>query len=493
MAKTAERTGSARRVMMTTEKARDHLRRRFDGRFPFGRRRSTRTAADALTVLCDALDTSRRVIDLTASVMSARHEAGDSEEQFHAFERMLHRDYREFARNENFPREADASDRLQHVFAHMHQIRLAPHLASRNICAVAGGFSSGKSSLLNRLAGDDDLLPTALTPTTSIPTYLSYGEANEVTIRVFNRSGGCVPVDRETLKQMTYGFGTIDGHRGGIPLRPVVDRVSVLTPRLRRWSKVAFVDTPGYTNPGDVGDVAQDDEDVAGRELLASRFLIWVVDCEHGELPEHDIQFIRRFAKTLADPTGNGKRERPRQDAPPIYVVLNKADRKAPERNSILRHVAATAEQHELPCFGVGLYSAHNHKWYGHDGDTFEKYLEMIHEETNRVALDAEVESVFDDYIEFHRREAKHFQDTDGLLRRLKEERDGDEDDGTGSRLSTDLRRHIDYVTRQLDSHRRAADESRSLQNRFVQCTRAFMESVADRVCGNRSALSAKG
>ncbi len=443
MAKTAGRKLSAR-TAMTAEEARDHLRNHFD---------------------------------LIANIMSARRDADTSEEHFRTFERMFRHDYREFARTKDFPGEADAVSRLMTVFEHMRQIRLAPHLASRNICAVVGGFSSGKSSLLNRLMGTD-MLPTKITPTTSIPTYVSHGAADDVTIEVFNRNGGSVTVEPDQLRQMTHGFGTIDGRGKGIPLHPIVDRVSVLTPSLQRWSNVAFVDTPGHTNSGDTDGVSQD-EQIAEREALASRFLLAVVDCERGELSQQDIYFINRFAQKLpAETHDQPGRGRLRQDSAPIYVVLNKADKKESDRRSILKSVAATVERHEIPCFGVGLYSAHIGEWFEHERSTFDAFLQMIDGNPIRLALDADVESVFDDYAKFHSDERKEWHDLDGLLRRLQLERDDDEGVATGRTLGSDLQRHVDSVEQEIGRHDKAVEESRSLRDSFVQCTRSFMESV---------------
>ena len=444
MAKTAGRKPSAPRATMTAEEARDHLRVHFK---------------------------------LIAKIMSARRDADTPHEQhFLTYERMLHHDYPEFARTKAFPREADAKSRLEDVFEHMRQIRLAPRLASRNICAVAGGFSSGKSSLLNRLMGTD-LLPTKLTPTTSIPTYVSH-HADDVTIKAFNRHGGSMDIQPDELRQMTHGFGTIDGGSDGIPLQPIVDRISILTPSLQQWSNVAFVDTPGHTNSGR-NDGASQDEQVAEREALASRFLLAVVDCERGGLSHQDIDFISRFAQKLPaeshDQPGPG---RLRQDSASIYVVLNKADKKEADRRSILKSVAETVERRELPCFGVGLYSAHAGEWFDHVNGTFDEFLQMIDGNPIKMSLDAVVESVFNDYAKFHDDERTRFRELDGLLKRLQLERDNDEGLAAGRTLGSDLKRHLERVEKEIGRHAKAVQDSRSLKDSFVHCTRSFVESA---------------
>ena len=292
------------------------------------------------------LDKTRRVVKLTGDIMTARRGVGGrTEEHFGTFERMLRCDYRDFAKGENFPDEAGALSDLQGVFKRMTQMRLAPHVALRNICGVAGGFSSGKSSLLNALMGEA-VLPTDITPTTSIPTYLSSSDDEELIIRVFNQNGGSIAIDASRLHELTNGFGKIHGSGRGIPLKPIVHRVSIRTPRLKQWRRVAFVDTPGYTNRDDdrYGD---QDEQVALREVLTCRCLIWVLDCENGELPGGISSSCQEFVNGQSRPTGNeGSSQDQPPRKPPIYLVLNKADKKRVhgDRGEILKKVA---ERHQ--------------------------------------------------------------------------------------------------------------------------------------------------
>ena len=52
-------------------------------------------------------------------------------------------------------------------------------LIGKNIVALGGGFSSGKSAFLNSILGCE-LLPSDISPSTSVPTYLVNGEQTEV-------------------------------------------------------------------------------------------------------------------------------------------------------------------------------------------------------------------------------------------------------------------------------------------------------------------------
>ena len=59
-------------------------------------------------------------------------------------------------------------------------------LIGKNIIALGGGFSSGKSSFLNALMGKS-VLPADIDPSTSVPTYIVKGEKHEVMgINVFD-------------------------------------------------------------------------------------------------------------------------------------------------------------------------------------------------------------------------------------------------------------------------------------------------------------------
>ena len=52
---------------------------------------------------------------------------------------------------------------------------LYDRLIGKNVVALGGGFSSGKSSFLNALNGEP-ALPEAIEPTTAVPTYVVHGD-----------------------------------------------------------------------------------------------------------------------------------------------------------------------------------------------------------------------------------------------------------------------------------------------------------------------------
>ena len=414
---------------------------------------------------------------------SANHTTSnaDCERYYRELEGLLANEYRAFASRENYPREADAYAELHKVFARCSELRLAPRLAKRNICAVAGGFSSGKSSFLNALIGER-ILPTNITPTTSIPTYIFHVD-DELSVQAFNHLGGGVSIDAIMFKKMTHDFK----HDHGVELKRLVHRVSICTPKLQEWKNLALIDTPGYTNPednaagGDDG-AEQRDEDIALANVLKSQFLIWVVDCEKGTLPEQDIHFIRKFID-----------ERPEGAENKLYLVFNKGDKKTQEdRLGILQVAEDTAKTHSIPFAGIGIYSSHKNEWYAdtslvstacrpHRRPPFDAFLQTVDQaqSSGTHGLGEAVQAVFQDYIDYHEHEGGQLDDASRLLDALwlalkpLNERGGHIED-----LSASLNKRRAYIRNVREDHGKLRDEARHLQQRFAAAVTGFVEDI---------------
>ena len=399
-------------------------------------------------------------LGLIGQIMSAPYDMnGECTRHFNEFEKLLKNDYLEFARNDTYPAEAAAYDTLNIILSNMDQMRLAPHLSSRSICTVAGSFSSGKSSFLNSLIGKE-VLPTDVTRTTSIPTFVTHLEEKELEINAFNYEGGKQPIDTSIFKRMTHEFEK----NYKIELRKIVKRVVISTPNLELWKRVAFIDTPGYTN--------EEDYQVALKEVLDKPFLIWVVDCEKGTLPQEDVDLIRKFQY---------ERQRSqissyRKSKLPLFIVLNKADNKLTAQQEILSNAKNVADKNDLPYYGIGLYSSEYKEWYDHSGQSFDEFLYMI-DLTRTVAmaeLDKEVEDLFDEYVQFHEKESERMVNIDGLINRI-ELSMGEEDEGN---LRNDVNGYRRDVTKRMNEHKKHAAQANSLKLKFRDCTRAFMHEI---------------
>ncbi|RHT96413.1 hypothetical protein DW721_03360 [Clostridium sp. AM27-31LB] len=185
-------------------------------------------------------------------------------------------------------------------------------LIGKNIVALGGGFSSGKSSFLNALMGKS-VLPSDIDPSTSVPTYIVRGEKHEVMgINVFDTKVQMQPRD---IKKIAHGFGEVEDDddekvTDAVTLGHVLENIFFSTP-LHKYENIALLDTPGYSKPDSEKYSAKTDEQISRGQLNSSNYILWFVQADAGTITEEDIKFI----KTL-------------RDGIPMLIILNKADKK---------------------------------------------------------------------------------------------------------------------------------------------------------------------
>ncbi|MGN0421686.1 MAG: dynamin family protein [Lachnospiraceae bacterium] len=202
-------------------------------------------------------------------------------------------------------------------------------LIGKNIVALGGGFSSGKSSFLNALMGKK-VLPSDIDPSTSVPTYIVSGDKDNVMgINVFDTKVQMKPRD---IKKIAHGFGEVEDDddekvTDAVTLGHVLENIFFSTP-LHKYGNIAFLDTPGYSKPDSEKYSAKTDEQIARGQLNSSNYILWFVQADAGTITEEDIKFI----KTL------------REDIPKL-IIVNKADKKhLSDLNDIIAKIKSTLD-----------------------------------------------------------------------------------------------------------------------------------------------------
>lgn len=187
-------------------------------------------------------------------------------------------------------------------------------LIGKNIIALGGGFSSGKSSFLNTILGKN-ILPADIDPSTSVPTYIVNGDMHHVEgINVFDSKVSMKPRD---IKKIAHGFGEIEDDdekiTSEITLGHILESIFFSTP-FQPYKNIAFLDTPGYSKADSKEYSTKTDEQIARGQLNSSNYILWFVQADAGTITEEDIKFI----KTI------------RADIPKL-IIVNKADKKTVE------------------------------------------------------------------------------------------------------------------------------------------------------------------
>lgn len=202
-------------------------------------------------------------------------------------------------------------------------------LIGKNIVALGGGFSSGKSSFLNALMGKS-VLPADIDPSTSVPTYIVRGEKHEVMgINVFDSKVHMQPRD---IKKIAHGFGEVEDDddekvTDSVTLGHVLENIFFSTP-LNKYKSIAFLDTPGYSKPDSEKYSAKTDEQISRGQLNSSNYILWFVQADAGTITEEDIKFIKTLREGI-----------------PMLIIVNKADKKnLPDLKDIIAKIKSTLD-----------------------------------------------------------------------------------------------------------------------------------------------------
>ena len=197
-------------------------------------------------------------------------------------------------------------DAFQLSLEQFEEFTLFPAFESKQLIGVGGGFSSGKSKLLNTII-EENLLPINIAPSTVVPTFIIHSPQEEVgVINIFNVR------NRMTIKEfasINYEF-TNEHH---IEIRHLIKRAFISSSKMA-FENLTLLDTPGYSKADSNSYSERTDEALAMKQLRTADYVIWVMDMENGSVKGSDIDFLQKLELNK-----------------PILMVLSKADKLTPE------------------------------------------------------------------------------------------------------------------------------------------------------------------
>lgn len=224
--------------------------------------------------------------------------------------------------------------------------------------AVAGGYSAGKSSLLNYLTGIGDLLPTGVEPVSVVNTYLNcvFSPNKRLVIRGENLKDELVLLNDEVLaciqhssKSKTYIANV---------LKKIVIDVSV---RDKYLDGITFVDTPGYNNA--VGQ-NESDREKAIEAMEKCDAIFWCIDVESGTITKNDLEMLKKV-----------------QDKP-IVILYTKMDKKdvGAVRKIIQDTEKLCAKEFDRDKFSLAIlsFSCVTRQLYATSNTTFSQIIQAV-------------------------------------------------------------------------------------------------------------------
>ena len=224
----------------------------------------------------------------------------------------------------------------------------SPALRTKFLVAVAGGFSSGKSSFVTSFMSKEysQLLAKGIQPVTAIPTYVMPG--SELSIYGHTSKGAHVQLSKDEYAQLTHDFIA----NMGFSVKEIMPHVVIESP-MPGLKHLAFIDMPGYDPAAsDTADTAAD-HGIASAALSEADAVIWLVALDsNGTLPANDLEFLLQHA-----------------DDRPLYVVLNKADlRPLANLEAVIEEIKEHLEDSGIQFEGICAYSSTLAKELLHEG-----------------------------------------------------------------------------------------------------------------------------
>lgn len=255
------------------------------------------------------------------------------------YQQILDNEFLEFASGVDSLKEKEiALLMLQEIKKELQLVASYPSLFQKNMVAVGGGFSAGKSTFLNNLLGLKLKLPEDMNPTTAIPTYCLKGK-KEV-LMGYSQNGGMVE-----LPNLAFDHQFLESL--GFNLKEIMPFMLLSAPSVP-FEFLCFIDTPGF-NPANQGYTGGDKE--ASKESLKhAKHILWLVSCERGGIESDDLEFLQELYE---------------EESKQVFIVLSRADRRTKSQlEEVAKQIKETLKDNGIEFLGICAYSATRYQEY---------------------------------------------------------------------------------------------------------------------------------
>lgn len=218
---------------------------------------------------------------------------------------------------------------LKKQIDYLSKLILFPPLLNKGIIAFGGGFSSGKSSLINSLLGKK-LLISNVQPTTNMPTYIFAGEKDD--IFAINLKNCCINITTEEFQSLTHLERDIYNSEVSKSLL-----ATAISSKSFSWNNLVFMDTPGYSGSSKSG---SSDKEISLYQFNFAQILIWVVNAKNGVISASDIEILNEIKKV--------------NNNLPKLVLLTRADQLIEsELKAVIKQTKDTLERNKISVLDV--------------------------------------------------------------------------------------------------------------------------------------------
>lgn len=258
---------------------------------------------------------------------------------------MIDQQVLDTVKNLNLPDKLSLSHRLQRLSDRVEEYKKNQLLKNRAIIGMGGSFSAGKSSFINSLFRTN-MLPGNTIATTAIPTYFMNGAEQQ--ILAYTKSNQAIRLTEKEMNAFTHQFHQ-DYHIGFAPFIKNLFIVNQTDASKQDFCQLAFLDTPGYSKPGDIvkGKREITDYEIAQSQLRTVDYLIWLVD-SGITLPASDLDFL----ESLQNPC-------------PVLLIFTKADGKSSQvLKDQMAHAKEILQDKQIHLYGITCYSSRDNKEY---------------------------------------------------------------------------------------------------------------------------------
>jgi len=315
-------------------------------------------------------------MNLLTDLLSVNTKKTEIYEKIGILRKLIEEDYVNLANKEDLPNEAEAYGKILNGQKIIEKLVTFPFLSNKQVVAIGGSFSAGKSKFINSIL-NHDILPTDTTPTTSIPTNITYGKIDA--IFALNIFGNKIRLNEESLGAITHKYSD----KYDISFTQILENITIQSERMP-YKNIIFLDTPGYTKAESYKKEDNTDERVAREHLGGADYLIWVVDIERGTITKDDIEFIKKLEFNK-----------------PIFFIFNKADKKEDgDVKEILKQAKKDLQNYDIKVENIIAYSSMDRSEYLMNSEELKRSRtpKLLYSSMNKRIFDGElIENVEED------------------------------------------------------------------------------------------------